>query len=300
MDVWIVDDTGFLKQGTHSPGVQRQYTGTAGKITNCQIAVSLTVATPTQHLPVAIDLYLPESWITDAKRRQRAKIPDAVRFRTKPEIALQLIAGALIEEVPAAPVTADAAYGTNAAFRAELTRLGLRYAVGVNETTHVVCRAMCGERVVSLRELAHALRASDFQEQTWLQGSQAPLRSRFARLRVEVVNADPNEPREQELLIEWPPGALKPTHFTFSTLREETSTKELIRITKARWRTERAYEDLKGELGLDHFEGRTYVGWQHHVSAVLVCYALVVACQRRAFPPSASGRSASGSHCAAA
>jgi SRSO17 transposase len=108
--------------------------------------------------------------------------------------------------------------------------------------------------------------------------------SSFARVRVEVTNADPNEPCEQDLLIEWPAGHDEPLHYTLSTLPAATPLDELVRVTKARWRTERAYEDLKGERGLDYFEGRTYVGWQYHVSTVLACYALVVACHSRAFP----------------
>ena len=300
IDVWIIDDTGFLKQGTHSPGVQRQYSGTAGKIANCQVAVSLTVATRTQHLPIAMDLYLPERWTSDAERRKQAKIPKEVTFRSKHEIALTQLAQACLDGIAPAPVTADAAYGTQAAFRGEMTRLGLTYAVGINDNVTLIAREVCGEHAVSARQLAHALPALAFEEVTWTQGTQAALQSRFARVRVEVARADRHEPPEQDLLIEWPHGTEKPTHFTLCTLPPSTPLPEVVRITKARWRTERAYEDMKGELGLDHFEGRTYVGWQHHVSAVLVCYALVVACQRRGFPPSEAYARAACPHDAAA
>lgn len=292
MDVWVVDDTSFLKKGERSPGVQRQYSGSAGKVTNCQVAVSLTVATRTRHLPLAMDLYLPEAWANDAARRKRAKIPADVRFRTKIEMALELVADAVLEGVPTAPVTADAAYGTHRAFRGELTLLGLRYAVGVNDNVTVAAPAVAGGRALSVRELAFALPCQAYRRVAWAEGSQAELSSHFARVRVEVTNADPNEPREQDLLIEWPAGHDEPLHYTLSTLPASTPLPELVRMTKARWRTERAYEDLKGELGLDHFEGRTYVGWQHHVSAVLACYALVVACHSRAFPPSGLGAGA--------
>ena len=140
-----------------------------------------------------------------------------------------------------------------------------------------------------VKTLAERLRRKHWREVTWLEGTKAPLRSRFALVEVEVANADPNEPVRQRLLIEWPEGEKEPTHYTLVSLPAALGLLEIVRITKARWRVERTYEDLKGELGLDHYEGRSWVGWQHHVSAVLACYALVVACQRRAFPPSAAG-----------
>jgi SRSO17 transposase len=138
LDVWIVDDTGFLKQGVTSPGVQRQYTGSAGKIANCQLAVSLTVATRTAHLLVDMDLYLLESWACDPERRRRARIPDALRFQTKHDIALDLVAAAALDGVPKAPVMADACYGDAPSVRGGLTALGFRYCVDVNADMRVV------------------------------------------------------------------------------------------------------------------------------------------------------------------
>jgi SRSO17 transposase len=258
------------------------------------------VATSTQHVPIGMDLYMPEVWCNDQARRTKAKIPPALVFRNKAEIALTLLADALLEGIPSAPVTADAAYGTHRAFRGELTLLGLCYAVGINDHVAVVCPDVTGEQVVSVRELALAVPASQWRSVTWTQGSKAPLRSRFTRLRVEVANRDKKEPSEQWLLLEWPESETKPSHYTLSTLPKTTALAELVRITKARWRTKRAYEDLKGELGLDHYEGRTYVGWQHHVSAVLTCFALVVVCQRRAFPSSATPHGAARTHHATA
>jgi SRSO17 transposase len=291
IEAWSLDDTGFLKQGDDSVGVQRQYTGSAGKITNCQIGVSLTVATRTAHLPIDMDLYLPESWAKDAERRKVAKIPEDVVFRTKHDIALDLLAKAVLADVPHGCVLGDSAYGSCARFRGEVTALGLPYALGVLSSVVVRPLDALGRRrsPTSVKTLAEGLRKKRWREVTWLEGTKAPLRSRFALVEVEVENADPNEPVRQRLLIEWPEGEKEPTHYTFVTLPAEKGLLELVRMTKARWRVERAYEDLKGELGLDHYEGRSWVGWQHHVSAVLACYALVVACQRRAFSPSAAG-----------
>jgi SRSO17 transposase len=296
VEAWSLDDTGFLKQGNDSVGVQRQYTGSAGKVTNCQVAVSLTVATRTAHLPVDMGLYLPESWANDAERRKAAKIPDSVVFRTKHDIALDLLARAVLADVPRGCVLGDNAYGTSARFRGEVTLLGLPYALGVLSSVVVRRVDAQGRRLApaSVKAVAEGLRKKHWREVTWLEGTKAPLRSRFALVEVEVENADPNEPARQRLLIEWPEGEAEPTHYTLGTLPAAAGLLELVRMTKARWRVERTYEDMKGELGLDHYEGRSWVGWQHHVSAVLACYALVVACQRRAFPPSAAGARAAG------
>ncbi len=134
---WIVDDTGFPKQGKHAVGVARQYCGQRGKQDNCQVAVSLSVATDGSSLPVAWRLYLPEIWASDGKRRQKAGVPEQIKFQTKPEIALEQIRQAVAEGVPTAPVLADAAYGSDSGFREGITQLGLRYAVGVQSSMTV-------------------------------------------------------------------------------------------------------------------------------------------------------------------
>jgi SRSO17 transposase len=138
VETWIVDDTGFLKQGKHSVGVQRQYTGSAGKITNCQIGVSLSITTRTEHVPIDFELYLPESWTNDTARRQEALIPDDVTFQTKPQLALQMIRRAVEDGVPKGVFLADSAYETSGEFRAQLRSLGLHYAVGVEPQTTVL------------------------------------------------------------------------------------------------------------------------------------------------------------------
>lgn len=296
LEAYVFDDTGFLKQGTHSVGVQRQYTGSAGKITNCQVAVSLTVTTATTHQPLDMDLYLPASWADDEERCQQAGIPERVRFRTKHDIALDLLAASLVHGRPSLPVLADAGYGNNSRFRGEVTHLGLPYAVGINATTTV--RVLDGHGrpgpVVTVKQAAQQQRKSAWQEVTWLEGTKSALSSRFVLLDVEVAEPDLHEPERQRLLIEWPEGKEQPEHYTLVTVTTATSLKQVVRLVKSRWRTERVYEDMKGELGLDHFEGRSWLGWQHHVSVALACYAVVTACQRRAFPPSGRGASEAG------
>lgn len=290
---WILDDTGFLKQGTHSVGVQRQYTGSAGKITNCQIGVSLTVATPQEHLLVDMDLYLPECWVNDRAKRAEAKIPDDVVFRTKPEIALDLLRRAVQADLPRGWLLADEAYGNSSEFRQGVHDLGLDFAVGINSTTKVWVVDAFGRRrgnPLSAAELAnrHAWRGS-FRKVTWREGTKETLSARFVFLPVVPAHDDGREPSRRDrlwLVCEWRYGEPTPAHFYFVTYRRLPQA-FLVNIIKERWRTERVYEDAKGELGLDHFEGRRYRGWQHHVSVVIACFAFIVAERARAFPPSA-------------
>jgi len=288
---WIVDDTGFLKQGKHSPGVQRQYTGSAGKTTNCQIAVSLTLATEHAHLPVDMELYLPESWANDRKRCSAAKIPDDVVYRPKWRIALDMIEASLTAEMPRGTVLADADYGNKSAFRDRLDELGLQYAVAIQKTTRVQrvegrskARKL-GERM-SVEELAFELDPSELRRVTWREGTKETMSASFAVIRVEPIPSDNQARREQWLIIEWPADRHMPAKYNLATLPRTMSRKRIIRTLKERWRTERAYQDLKGELGLDHFEGRSYRGWNHHVSLALFCFAFLAAEQARAFPPS--------------
>ena len=289
---WIVDDTGFLKQGTHSVGVQRQYTGSAGKITNCQIGVSLAVATRGDHLPIDFELYLPENWTEDAARRASVRIPADVAFRTKPELALDMIARAHDAGLPGEIVLADSAYGESSDFRREVRALGFDYAFGIHGPTRVHpidSRGRTGAPI-SIEKLAARRRPSRYRRVTWRDGSKAKLSSRFHFWRVKIAHDDgfPLDEREDLwLLAEWLDGESKPTKFHLTTLPRRMSKRDIVRTVKERWRTERMYEDLKGELGLDHFEGRSYPGWHHHVSVVLCCQIFIVAERARAFPPSA-------------
>lgn len=291
---WIIDDTGFLKQGTHSVGVQRQYTGTAGKVTNCQVGVSLSVANSSAHVPIDFELYLPDSWANDTERRLEARIPPEVIFKTKPELALDMITRALEDNIPGELVLADADYGDRCHFRDTVRALGLDYAVGVRCKTSVQ-RVNRFEQprgqIQTVREMALSLAESVYRRVTWRQGTRRMLSSRFAFCRVMSAHddAEGNHRESEWLIIEWPRGEAEPTKYALCTLPKTTCHKELVRLLKERYRTERAYQELKEELGLDHFEGRRFRGWHHHVSIALCCYAFVVAERVRHFPPSAAG-----------
>jgi SRSO17 transposase len=290
---WIIDDTGFLKQGKHSVGVARQYTGSAGKVTNCQVAVTLSVATSQAHVPIDAELYLPEEWCADARRRKVAKIPSDVRFKTKSDLALDMIQRAVEDGVPGDILLADGDYGRAHDFRATVRMLGFDYALGIHPMTSLF-RLRRDERpmgeATSARDIARDFDEKAFRRVTWRDGTRRTLSSRFALIRVRVamhgeLDAVENEPLW--LLVEWPEGEESPTKYALTTLPRKMPHRQIVRILKERWRTEQAYQEMKTELGLDHFEGRSWVGWHHHVSVVLCCYAFVVGERMRCFSPSA-------------
>jgi SRSO17 transposase len=292
---WVIDDTGFLKQGTHSVGVQRQYTGSAGKVANCQIGVSLEIATATQHAPIDFELYLPESWTSDPARCQQARIPGDVQFKTKIELALGMIERASHAGIPGEVILADSAYGESCEFRNKVRKLGFDYAVGIHSTTKVRRVRADGQlgKSMSVSDLARTIPRRKRRKLRWREGSNGTLWGRFSFSRVKTTHDDGtpiDEREEQWLVVEWPLDDEQATKFYLTTLPRRMSHKQNVRIIKERWRTERMYEDLKGELGLDHFEGRSFHGWHHHVSVVICCYAFIVAEKARAFPPSAGSK----------
>jgi SRSO17 transposase len=270
--------------------VQRQYTGSAGKTTNCQVAVSLSITTRTQHLPIDFALFLPESWTEDAERRRKTRIPIEMKFQTKHDIALGMIEQAARDEIPGKIVLADSFYGHSRPFREAVSLLGFDYGMAIYATDKMWTLDGRGHRQGDPRaakEIALALGQKAFRRCTWREGTRRRLSSRFALLRVKVPRDAGLEPTAEWLLIEWPMGESEPTGYFLTTLPRTMSKKEIVRLIKERYRTEQVYEELKGELGLDHFEGRSFPGWHHHVSAVLCAYAFVVAERARAFPPSA-------------
>lgn len=296
IDTWQFDDTGFLKQGKHSVGVQRQYTGSAGKVTNCQLGVSLSLGTATEQVPIDFELYVPKSWTEDSARRREARIPEEVTFKTKIELALDMARRAVADEIPRGIALADSWYGDEPSFRAGLRSLGLDYAVAVKSDNRVWRTDSKGHRrgePTTVGEIARTLLRKSFRRVTWREGVKKPLHARFAILRVVPAyrkKGDELERREAVwLVIEQTGDEADPVKYYFATLPKGWTKKRLIRLIKERWKTERVYEDMKGELGLDHFEGRRFPGWHHHVSVAICCYAFVVAERVRRFPPSAGG-----------
>ena len=317
LQAWIIDDTGFPKKGSHSVGVTRQYCGQSGKRDNCQVAVSLSLATHQGSLPVAWRLYLPKDWADDPVRRGKAGVPVDVEFQTKPEIALQQMRQALRDGLPPAVALMDPAYGNDSKLRAGMTELGLPYAVGILPATTVwrpgeaplpparkswrgrptkSVRRTATHQPVSVKALALELADGAWQQIEWREGSNAPLASRFARLRVRPAGNDTkrSEPAPEEwLLIEWPDGEAQPNHYWLATLPADIAFERMIDLTKLRWRIERDYLELKQELGLGHYEGRGWRGFHHHASLCIAAYGFLVS-EREAFPPSGPARTRAG------
>ncbi|MDP9055106.1 MAG: IS701 family transposase [Acidobacteriota bacterium] len=307
---WIVDDTGFPKKGQHSVGVTRQYCGQVGKQDNCRVAVSLSVATASASMPIAFRLYLPEVWANDRQRRKKAGVPDDIAFQTKPRIALDQIRRAQQRGVPPGVVLADAGYGNDSHFRAQLSEWGLLYVAGVQSTVTVwkpgeqpkpakqakgmgrppkLLQRTGDHQPVNAKELAMSLPREEWKSVSWRQGVKSKLTSRFAAVRVRPAHRDYEraEPHPEEwLLAEWPTGENEPTKYWLSTLPADTQLARLIFAAKHRWIIERDYQELKQELGLGHFEGRGWRGFHHHASLCIAAYGFLVS-ERSRFSPSA-------------
>lgn len=301
-NVWIIDDTGLLKQGHHSVGVQRQYTGSAGKIANCQLAVTLSAATSTECIPIDVALYLPESWTSDPARRKKARIPDQQQCIGKIDLAIEMVRQARRDGLQGDIMLADSFYGESADFRRSMRALGFDYAVAIrcNHTkVFPIDRRGRMQPGLEVRELRDRLRPKDFRRYAWRDGSKGSLSGRFCFRRVKTYDGDtPLDERDGEwLIIEW--NQQDEMRFYLTTLPQRMSKRWILRILKERWKTERVYEELKGELGFDHFEGRTWPGWHHHMSVVLCCYAFVIAERAQRSPPSFATNASDTHPCAA-
>lgn len=320
---WVFDDTGFVKDGRMSPCVARQYTGTAGKITNCQVATTLHLATDSASCPINWRLFMPESWDPASgkasadvyQRRAAAAIPDDEHHRPKWQLALECADEALSWGLPAPPVAvADAGYGDSGEFRHGLTQRGIPYAVQISHTLSVLPASATrttasysgrGRRPkpryeqpsLSAREHIMALGARRAARITWRTGSRRrdrqlePMTSRFVFCRVLQADAGTRSLYKGQdlpecwLIAEWPTGATEPTRYWLSTLPTNTKKAQLVRACKQRWRIEHDYRELKTGLGLDHYEGRKWAGWHHHVTLVAAAHGFLTWLRHRPKTP---------------
>jgi SRSO17 transposase len=302
---WVIDDTGFPKYGTSSPGVARQYSGTLGKVGNCQIGVSVHAVT--DHASAALDwrLFIPEAWddrCTDdpvlaeeiRRRRARCAVPDVARNRPKWQLAIEMLDELRGWGLQAPVICADAGYGDNAHFRAALTERDLRYIVQVKGT----CTAQAADAVpellpangkgwrglpryrikpISLREHILAAGRGPARRLSWRQGSKGELAAEFVALRVRPAGRRPRYAPDGTLaaawlIAQWPPEEAEPVKYWLSNLPDHTPLQDLIRLGKIRWRIEHDYRELKTGLGIDHYEGRTWRGWNRHVTLVAAAH----------------------------
>ncbi len=295
---WVLDDTGVPKDGKHSPGVKRQYSGTLGKIGNCQIAVSLHAVSAQGTVPLGFRLYLPEDWCQDPARRREAKIPADVEFQTKPTLGCDLVARAAGWKIRRAPVLGDQAYGNDTKLRTRLHADGIDYVLSVGPecdvfepgTAFAVPPRKGGSRGPapsalrtdseprSIAELVAGLEPDVFQTVAFRDTEGQQLVSRFAFVRViaaHPVTRDRQAPREEWLIVEWPEGRDEPTDHWISNLPADTEPEQLARLARLRWMIELDYKQLKGELGLDHYEGRSYLGFHHHCTLVTAAHGFL-------------------------
>jgi SRSO17 transposase len=309
VEALVVDDTGFPKKGKHSVAVARQYSGTLGRIDNCQIATSLHLAGEAGSGCIGMRLFVPEAWASDARRREAVGIPPEVEHQKKWEIALDQIDDALRWGVRRHVVLADAGYGDATEFRAGLRQRGLRYVVGVQGDHRVWppgirptvpakepgapgrprTRPVGEAEPQRIKAVAASLGRDAFSVVRWREGSRGKQSSRFAAIWVTPAEnhgrGRGRPPAEAVwLLIEWPEGEPEPTKHWLAAFPMTASLVSLVRLAKLRWRVERDYQELKQEIGLDHYEGRTWRGFHHHATLCAVAHGFL-ALRRALFPP---------------
>jgi SRSO17 transposase len=295
--VLVIDDTAVLKKGTHSVGVAPQYCSALGKIANCQTLVSLTLAHGEVPVMAAMRLFLPESWTDDRARLKRAGVPVEYRAaRTKPEVALAEIDRVIAAGVRFGCVVADAGYGLSARFRQGLTARKLSWAVGIPRHVKVypadvqmirpvARRGRPPQRIPDTLSVAaeDVLTTAKWQNISWRTGTKGKLRARFAAVRVRVADGSPQRikdkthqhlPGEQAWLI-GEHRASGERKYYLANLPAKTDLRTLAATIKARWVCEQAHQQLKEELGLDHFEGRSWQGLHRHALMTMIAYAFL-------------------------
>jgi SRSO17 transposase len=306
---WVLDDTGFPKDGKRSPGVKRQYSGTLGKIGNCQIGVSVHAVGNQGTVALGWALYLPEDWCVDAARRRLAKIPEGVEFKTKNELGVELVEQAVEWDTQRAPVLGDQAYGTDSRLRDRLDRAGSEYVFSVDPTASVFApetmfslperkgnsgrsrkRLRPDREPEAIAALIARLGEKAAQTVAFRDGPEGnPMTSRFIFTRVRALkkwgNGASEEPREEWLIAEWPEGHEQPTDYWLSNLPADTKPERLARLARLRWKIELDYKQLKGELGLDHYEGRSWLGWYHHTALVTAAHGFLTLERLHPFRP---------------
>jgi SRSO17 transposase len=303
---WAIDDTGFPKFGRESVGVARQYCGALGKIGNCQVGVSVSAVCDEASCPIDWRLFIPQEWDQDSERRAKCRVPEQERHRPKWELAIEMLDELAGWGLTPPVIVSDAGYGEITEFRQALAERGLSFVLQVKGATSVLgldaqpeLRPWKGlgkqpvaryhQRRASLRELALAAGEKTLVEVSWREGSRGELRSRFLALRVRPANvklrrAAANAGRELPvnwMLVEWPAGAEEPVKYWLADLPDDTPLQHLVLLAKVRWRIEHDYRELKDALGLDHFEGRSYPGWHHHVTLVSVAHGFLTLERRR-------------------
>jgi len=292
LSAWIVDETGWLKQGEHSVGVGHQYCGAEGKSANCQVNVQIAVTDGEAAIPVAARLYLPEKWTNDPPRCQAAGVPPEVKFATKPQIALDLIGEALADGVTPAPVLGDAAYGCNGPFREGLREKGLEFFLQVDARPLLGwAQAVALERKrtlwhvradqpkpTSLAQLWAERKDPDWQHCSWKAAGGQTRRTRLGWMEVYLpgtLERGADHLEKLWLVVDWPEGATEPYHYSLAHLHRPPQKARCLRLSRSRWNIEQYFQRAKTDLGLDHYEGRSWRGFHHHLLLAVLAYLFV-------------------------
>jgi SRSO17 transposase len=296
---WIVDETGWLKQGTHSVGVSHQYCGAVGKQANCQVAVELAATDGQVAAPLGARLYLPQGWTQDPARCRAAGVPAGLVFATKTQIALALIDEALADGVAPAPVLGDSVYGNGEDFRAGLKARGLEFFLQVTGsilkgwTSEVPTVRKIRRRYVApgsppsqtLLEIATALPPKAWQAARWKAADGSTRRTRLAWIEVFLshgLRATNGELERGWLVADWPEGDPAPYNLFLAHLHAPPTRARCLLLARSRWQVEQLFQRIKDDLGFDHYEGRSWRGFHHHQALVALAYLFILVVYLRA------------------
>lgn len=292
IESWIIDETGWVKQGTKSVGVSHQYCGAVGKKANCQVSVHVALSTGEIAAPVAARLFLPQSWAGDPARRRRAGVPEEIVFASKPQIALELVRTLRAEGVASAPVLGDCQYGHSGPLREGLRSLGCEYFLQIESQMQAWTQAPVirkarvrwspAARQASARsvlDLAHELPVQAWRPCQWSAAGGKTHRTRLAWMRVWLwsdLNEQTGEIPPTWLIVDWPQGAAAPYHIYTAWLNKEPERIRCLRLSRQRYHIEQYFQRDKDDLGLDHFEGRSWLGFHHHLALAALAYLFVL------------------------
>ena len=292
LEAWVIDETGWLKQGTHSVGVSHQYCGAVGKSANCQVSVELAVSDGWVAAPIAAQLYLPRSWSDNQERRDESGVPAEVAFRTKSQLALALIEQAQTDGVCPAPVLGDATYGDSADFRQGLRQLGMEFFLQVESSHKAWTEPVALERkrtryhlvhdappARTLSEIVASFSPAQWKPCSWktVKGEAQHTRIAWCEVYLEhLLRQAGKEPEKVWLVIDWPEDAPAPYHFYLAHLHRPPAKARCLKLSRSRWHIEQYFQRAKDDLGLDHFEGRSWRGFHHHLVLSAVAYLFIL------------------------
>jgi len=292
LEAWVVDESGWLKQGQHSVGVSHQYCGAVGKQANCQVSVEVVVSDGGVAAPIAGRLYLPQNWAEDGKRRAEVGVPAEVQFQTKPELALDLIRQAQADGVPPAPILGDSVYGDSPDFREGVRQLGMEFMLQVTPTHKAWTQAVPTQRkrtrhyateavppAQTLAEIVLGFPPQQWKNCSWKAANGQTRRTRLAWCEVHLQHRLRQGKEELEkvwLVVDWPSGDKEPYHYYLAHFHRPLGRARCLKLSRSRWHLEQYFQRSKDDLGLDHFEGRSWRGFHHHLALSALAYLFIL------------------------